>query len=182
MALDGDIIIASLPVLDNAMTRNNACHHDSGANRHVFHDRAMFEMYRPIEPLCVKGFGKDLATVAIGRGTVRVLGWYGQCSCNIVLHNVLHIPAARSNLISGSLLDKAGISAALGDGLATLSYQGISIVGSALHNDMYRLNMSIIRATPSLPLTSQIESPPLISRLSPIAAAASSDQAGFYIA
>jgi hypothetical protein len=115
MALDSDIIIASLPILDNAMTWNDACHHNSRANHHVFHDRATFEMYQPIEPLCVKGFSKGLVTMAIGRGMICILGWYGQCSCNIVLHNVLHIPAAHSNLISGTLLDKAGVSASVGE-------------------------------------------------------------------
>jgi hypothetical protein len=71
---DNNIIHATLPVLNNALPRNNSCHHDSGANRHVFHDRSVFENYETIAPLTVKGFGKNLSAIAIGRGTVRLEG------------------------------------------------------------------------------------------------------------
>ena len=30
--LDGDTIVATLPVLEQAMVHNNICHHDSGVN------------------------------------------------------------------------------------------------------------------------------------------------------
>ena len=99
----------------------------------------------------------------------------------MTLNNVLHIPAARSNLISSPLLDCAGVSALLSDGLATLSFKGANIVGGSLHNNMYCLNLSII-CPPKPTLAERLESPALISRLSPLAAAASSDQAGFYTA
>ena len=142
--LDGETIVASLPILEQMMTRNDTCHHDSGASRHVFHDRTAFETYTSIEPLCIKGFGRDLSTVAIGSGTVRVQGRHGTKTCTIILHNVLHVPAARSNLLSGPLLDRAGVSSLLCDGLATLSFKGTDIIGGALHKNMYRLNLSII--------------------------------------
>jgi hypothetical protein len=180
--LDGETIVATLPVLDNDLPRADTCHHDSGANRHVFHDRSAFETYQSIPPLEVKGFGHNLSTAAIGRGTVRVNGRYGSRISPLLLHNVLHIPAARSNLISGPQLDLAGISSLLGDGLATLSIRGENIVGGALYNNMYRLNMSIIRPSQQRPLLSRLDPPPLISRITPLAAAASSDQAGFYTA
>ena len=138
-----------------------------------------FETYTKIDPLCVKGFEHNLATVTIGWGTVHVQGWYGNSTCNMVLHNVLHIPAVQSNLISGSLLDRAGVTAILKDGLATLSFKGKNIAGGTLHNNMYHLNLSIIQPS-ALSLAQCIQQPPLISRLSPLTAAASSDQTGFY--
>ena len=179
--LDSETIVASLPILEQTITRNDTCHHDSGASRHVFHDRTAFETYTSIEPLCIKGFGRDLSTVAIGSGTVRVQGRHGTKTCTIILHNVLHVPAARSNLLSGPLLDRAGVSSLLRDGLATLSFKGTDIIGGALHKNMYRLNLSIIRP-PQPSLAERLQNPPLISRLSPLAAAASSDQTGFYTA
>jgi hypothetical protein len=179
--LDGDIIVASLPILEETMPRNDTCHHDSGANCHVFHDRTAFETYTPIDPLCVKGFGRDLATVAIGRGTIRMQGRFGNKTCTMTLNNVLHIPAACSNLISSPLLDCTGVSALLSDGLATLSFKGANIISGSLHNNMYRLNLSII-CPPKPTLAERLKSPALISHLSPLAAAASSDQAGFYTA
>ena len=99
--LDNELIIASLPVLDYDLPHSDYCHHDSAANRHVFHNKTAFEEYTPIEPLAVKGFGCNLSTIAIGRGTVRLWCTYGGCESSILLTNVLHILAARSNLISG---------------------------------------------------------------------------------
>ena len=180
--LDDKIMVATLPVLEDTMPRTDTCHHDSGANRHVFHDKSVFETYYPIEPVSVSGFGRNLSAAAVGRGTVRVEGRYGERICQITLHNVLHIPAARSNLISGPQLDKAGIASILANGLATLSTRGQAIVGGALQNDMYRLNLKIIRPAPAHPLITRLGPPTLASTITPIVAAASSDQSGFYIA
>jgi hypothetical protein len=73
------------------------------------------------------------------------------------------------------------VAALLSNGLATLTHNGVNIVGGVLHNNMYHLNMTIIR-----PLTTRLEDhlqpPPLISHLSPLAVVASSDQMGFYTA
>ena len=99
--LDDSVIHATLPILNHSFPRDNTCHHDSGANRHVFHDQSIFKRYEAITPLTVKGFGHNLSTVAIGQGSVRLEGRYGTQKCSVTLDNVLHIPAARSNLISG---------------------------------------------------------------------------------
>jgi hypothetical protein len=180
--LDNDVITASLAVLDPNMERSDICHHDSGANRHVFHNGSAFKTYQPIGPVAVKGFGHDLSTAAVGRGTVRVSGKYGRNVTTILLKNVLHIPAARLNLISGQQLDKTGVTSWLCDGLVTLSVKGRNIVGGALYDEMYRLNMTIIRPTASMSIISRQLAPPLICQIGPIAAAASLDQEGFYIA
>ena len=180
--LDDEVMVATLPVLEDTMQRTDACHHDSGANRHVFHDKTAFETYCPIEPVSVSGFGRNLSAAAVGRGTVRVEGRYGEQVCQILLHNVLHIPAARSNLLSGPQLDKVGVASILANGLATLSVRGKAIVGGALHNDMYRLNLKIIRPTIAPSLASRLGPPALESRITPMVAAASSDQSGFYTA
>jgi hypothetical protein len=136
-----------------------------------------------MEPVAVKGFGHQLSAAAIGRGTVRVAGRYGSQVTYIILSNVLHIPAARSNLISGPQLDRVGVTATLGNGLAILSFQGRDIIGGALFDDMYRLNLTIMRPTPSAySLNNQIGSTAVVPTIGPITAAASSDQAGFYTA
>jgi gag-polypeptide of LTR copia-type len=180
--LEGEAIVATLPVLEHFMPRSDTCHHDSGANRHVFHDKTAFETYESIRPVAVKGFGHNLSTAAIGRGTVRIHGRFGTQITPLLLKHALHIPAARSNLISGPQLDLAGITSVLGNGLANLYHHGRIVIGGALYDNMYRLNMSIIRPTTSRPLSARISPPSLLSRISPLAAAASSDQAGFYIA
>lgn len=141
-----ELIIASLPLLEEDLPQNDNCYHDSAANRHVFHDRSAFDRYQSIDPLSVKGFGRDLSTVAIGRGNVRLRCTYNdRVTKTIVLTDVLHIPAARSNLVSNVRLDKMGVFATLGDGGITLLFQGSPLVSGSLHHEMYRLNFSIIR-------------------------------------
>jgi hypothetical protein len=178
--LNNEVLVATMPILENSLPISDACYHDTGANRHVFHDREAFEVYDPIEPVAVKGFGKNIAIAAIGCGTVRVEGHYGTQECTILLKDALHIPAARCNLVSGVQLDKIGITATTGNGLVSLVFRNSNIVGGALEGDMYRLNMTIIR--PSRSLSSRVQPQALITRISPMAAAASSDQQGFYTA
>ena len=58
---------------------------------------------------------------AVGRGDVRVEDRYGDEETTILVCDVLHVPRARSNLISGVQLDKAGVIATFGGGHVTLS-------------------------------------------------------------
>jgi hypothetical protein len=157
---------ATLPILNPKLPRDNTCHHDSGANRHVFHDRSAFEAYESIAPLTVKGFGHALSTTAIGRGTVRLEGYHERDKCSILLRNVLHIPDARTNLISGIELDKAGVVATQGHSTIHLSFGNKILVSGALVNDMYRLNVKIIRRSPPS-LASRISDPDVPNVLNP---------------
>jgi len=162
--VDDLAIHATLPVLNPALPRDNHCHHDSGANRHVFHDRSSFEHYETIPPLTVKGFGQNLSAVAIGRGTVRLESTYNNNPCSILLNNVLHIPAARTNLISGIQLDKAGVVSTLGNQSIFLSLNNQIIVNGQITNDMYRLNVRVIQSAPAS-LMSRITPQSLASRI-----------------
>ena len=174
--LDDELIIASLPILGNNLQHSDACHHDSAANRHVFHDKTAFETYTSIEPLAVKGFGRNLSAVAIGRGTVRLRCEYGDRESAVLLTNVLHIPAARSNLISGVRLDDAGVTTTLGNGCIELSHEGIPLVTGKIEHDMYRLNFQIIRAK------TLINNHMTLLRSLPQLAAVNLHDSGFFIA
>jgi gag-polypeptide of LTR copia-type len=171
----------TLPVLNYALPSDNSCYHDSGANRHVFHDRSAFEQYETIQPLTVKGFGQDLSATAIGRGSVRLEGQYNNQTRTFLLNNVLHIPAARSNLISGIQLDKAGVVSTLGNKTIYLSINNNIIISGSIFNDMYRLNLKVVLPTNPIPLASRLTPNTLQSR---IGAKASSSQSpsGFCIA
>ena len=86
---------------------------------------------------------------------------------------MLHISAARSNLVSGVHLDNAGVSTTLENGTVVLSARGSPIVDGAIHDDIYRLNLSIVRPStrptqPSLSLVSTLH--------------AATQNAGFYTA
>jgi Pol polyprotein len=136
---------ATLPILNLHMPCDNTCHHDSSTNCHVFHDRSAFEDYKVITPLTVKGFGHNLSALAIGQGNVHLEGFHNHKKCSILLQNVLHIPTARTNLISGIQLDKSGIVATLGHNTVQLRLKNKVIVSSKIMNDMYQLNMNIIK-------------------------------------
>ena len=165
---DDNIAHTTLPVLNPALPRDNSCHHDSGANRHVFHDRSAFEHYESIPPLTVKGFGQNLSAVAIGCGTVRLAGQYDGRRCSIRLNNVLHIPAARTNLISGIQLDRAGVISTLGNRSIFLSSNNQTIISGSIVNDMYCLHLNIVPPNHnSVSLASRITPTDLASRIGP---------------
>jgi hypothetical protein len=87
-----------------------------------------------------------------------------------------------SNLISGVQLDKVGVTAILGGGTATLSLRGQKVIKGAIHNNMFRLNISIVRPVAQQSLLSRVDNPPLVSRIGPLVAAVNPDRAGFCIA
>src|SRR5882672_1261403 len=69
----------------------------------------------------------------------------------ILLHNIFHIPAARSNLISGIQLDKAGVVSTLGNNSIFLSVNNNTIIIGTISNDMYHLNLTVTKTNPPLP-------------------------------
>lgn len=142
---DSEEIMCSAAALDQSIVATQTCIHDSAANRHVFHTRYAFIDYEYIDPVIVKGFGRELKTQAIGKGTVRVKGWVdGEELREYLLTNCLHIPSARYNLISQAQFNHKGIEARVGGGNITQSRGGKRMVTGKLNrDDMYKLNMII---------------------------------------
>jgi hypothetical protein len=161
---DDEPVHITVNALDPNLSRDDTCHHDTGANRHVFHNRNAFATYEPTQPVTVRGFGNNLSTIAIGCGTVRLESHCDRQTHRIDLQNVLHVPAARTNLISGIQLDKAGVRSTLGDASISLLVNGRRIVEGKMINDMYRLNVKVTSPDPA-PLASRLSAPTLISRL-----------------
>jgi len=157
------------------MPHDDTCHHDSGANRHVFHDCNAFEEYEPIPPLTVRGFGENLSAITIGKGSVCLESRHNNQLHSILLQNVLHIPAACTNLVSGIELDKVGVVAIQGHKAISLIAGGKTIVSSKMVNDMYCLDLRIVAPNLVL-LASRIANPSLASRIGPKSA-----PSGFYI-
>jgi hypothetical protein len=168
---DSQPIISSVPILHEEAPKSAACLYDSGANRHVFNDRAAFETYELIQPLSVKAFGNSLSTTAVGPGSIRLECRYGSRPSSFLITNVLHIPLARSNLISGTQLAAHGVLATLGKSNLVLTYNGIFLLDGFVDRGMYCLN------TKPIP-----RSPTLLSRISPTVATLDIAQAGFYTA
>ena len=184
--LNNECIVATLPVLSEVLADNDSpddpCHYDLGTNHHVFNNQDAFEAYHRIQPLMVKGFGHDLTTRAIGQGTVRLTvhlqARCGNRTTTILLTNVLHIPAARSNLVSGIQLNNVGVGALLINNTATLALRGQTIVEGKIHNEMFRLNVNIVYPK-SRSLLACIDKLPLLSHLGPSVAVVSPEWADF---
>jgi len=136
-----DVVVCSMPITDSNIPCSDACYHDSGANRHVFHNHDIFSDYECIKPITVQAFGKGLTTQAIGRGCITLKGWYGDQFNYYKLTNCLHIPDSRINLISQRRLDQFGVVGQLSAGGPVLVRNGTPIIGGMIHNDLYRLNL-----------------------------------------
>jgi hypothetical protein len=126
----------------------------------------MFESYEQIAPLTVKGFGHNLSATTIGRGTICLRGQHNNHTSTILLTDVLHIPAARTNLISGVQLDRAGVVSTLGHYSIVLSRNNKTILSGSVVNDMYHLNLVIIPPK-TISLASHLEPATLASWLEP---------------
>jgi hypothetical protein len=142
--------------------------YDSSANRHVFNNSNDFESYQTIQPLTVWGFGNKFSATAVGRGNVCLRAQHGSNS------SVLHIPCARSNLTSGTELNRHGVISTLSNHSLTLSIYGTPFLDGFVEHGMIHLNAKPIRRSP----------PPLLSRidLNPADASSNANRSGFYTA
>jgi hypothetical protein len=171
-----EAILATLPVFTGAMPKTASCLYNSGANCHMFNKSSDFETYETIEPLIVQGFGDEFSTTTLGHGDVRLRAMHGARSSTLLLTNVLHIPRARSNLISGTQLACHGIIATLRGTDVTLSLNGVPLVDSFVEHGMYHLNVSPISS--SVSTTSSLLSCVSLN----LVLAPSSAEPGFYTA
>jgi hypothetical protein len=175
--VDEEDIVTTLPVFGKDQPKTDICFFDSGANRHVFNDRTAFKSYYSITPLAVHGVGTDCTTKAIGRGNVHLRTFHGSRSFSVVLLDVLHIPRARSNLISGGQFDERGVETRLGHGKAAFTLNNVRFLDGSLKDRFYHLHIKVQRTS-----SSTSESPSLISRIAPLAAATDAADPDFYTA
>jgi len=124
--------------------QENTINHDTGATRHIFRDRRFFHDYILLdEPLKVHGFGSKLSAVAVGKGTIILQSKIGNSYRNFSLSNVLHIPSARCNLISGSRLDQKGVSTRTGNGKITyLNKHNTCFAIGSIVRDLYKMDVT----------------------------------------
>ena len=170
---DDDPLVATVPIFSLKTPKTDVCFYDSAANRHVFHDRTAFETYQTIPSLSVKGFGDELSVTAIGRGSVRLTGHHGGRTFPIILTNVLHIPNARANLLSGGEFTERDVKVLVQRPVSLFWLHGIIFLEAFFKQDhFYHLNAEIVR--PKLPPPSHIIQTPFV--------AASSSQSDFLTA
>ncbi|KAJ7221413.1 hypothetical protein GGX14DRAFT_301683, partial [Mycena pura] len=77
--------------------------------------------------------------------TVLLKGTYEGRSCVFPIANALHIPTARTNLISGSRLDANGVITQTGKGKITyFNSAGKLFARGEVVNDLYKMDVQII--------------------------------------
>ena len=80
---------------------------DSGATRHICGSRSAFTSYITVKEGDEQMFmGDSRSTPVIGKGKVLLKLTFGKV---LALYDVLHVPDIRWNLVSVSLLGKAGV-------------------------------------------------------------------------
>ncbi|KAF7374996.1 Integrase catalytic domain-containing protein [Mycena sanguinolenta] len=126
--------------------QDDTINHDTGASRHIFHKLESFHDYTAFEsPLVVHGFGTSLTTQAVGKGKVVLKSTYDGTTRNFSLSNVLHIPTARCNLISGSRLDRKGVNTQTGNGKITyFNAANIPFATGTIVRDLYKMDVETV--------------------------------------
>ncbi|KAJ6607250.1 hypothetical protein B0H10DRAFT_1632723, partial [Mycena sp. CBHHK59/15] len=61
-------------------------------------------------------FGAKLSAQAVGKGKIVMEATYDGTKHQFSISNALHIPTTRCNLISGSRIDRKGVSTQTGNG------------------------------------------------------------------
>lgn len=123
-------------------------YHDSGANRHIAFERALFHNYKSIAPLNVNGFDNSVHSSAVGMGDLIFDTKYDGRSRTLRLSNVLHVPSARLNLISQGCLERKGIACRSGNGQLVLTTHGYDILrGSLGANNLFLLDVTPVLAS-----------------------------------
>jgi hypothetical protein len=158
ITLDEDVQV-NAAAIDPVAMRDDTCKHDTGATHHIFHDKALFRNYEEFDsPLIVKGFGLTLSTAAPGKGTIVLRTTHKGISQMFSISNVLHVPIAHCNLISGSRLDRKGVRTMMGNGKITyFSKEHGAFASGRIVSDLYQMDVVPVKA-PSTAADGQTDS------------------------
>ena len=139
--MEGVVLMASLHDIDGdeAITNTNLLtwYVDSAAIAHMCKNKEFFTEYhffvnpRPI----FLGNGAHIMAIAIGNVKIR----------EGIIHNVLHVPLIKKNLLSVDALDIAGIKVVFSKGLCELWKGNLLLFEAKKEHGLYRLDVNIHR-------------------------------------
>ena len=145
-------------VFNTTLAKQTAIFHDTGATKHVSYDKSLLHSYELLDnPVRVNGFGSELSATAPGKGRMMLRTKVNGDDTILILNNVLHVPSGRVHLISGSELDKKGISTWISNGKISLLKSDSVVARGSLWNDLYKLNL--------IPIPVNNHPPPLLQRI-----------------
>lgn len=148
IGIDEEVYINAV-ALNTEVPNDDSINHDTGASRHIFHNQQLFHDYETFDtPLNVHGFGSNLSTIAVGKGKILLKSSYAGVAKEFSISNALHIPTARCNLISGSRIDKKGVSTTTGNGNITyLTSTGVPFATGSIVRDLYRMDVQAVEVS-----------------------------------
>jgi len=79
---------------------------DTGASRHLCADKGLFAEFEEVASGDCVYMGNSSSTAIMGKGKIFLKLTSGK---TLALNNVLYVPSLRRNLVSGALLNKAGL-------------------------------------------------------------------------
>jgi len=114
---------------------------DTGATSHICNNRKCFTTFRA-ENFNVRTYGRQNATPALGRGTIKLVSSDIGRSHIVTLEDTIYCPEADQNLLSISKLDRMGGTATYGKGRVThyTANRSVLTIG-ALQDRLYHLNL-----------------------------------------
>jgi len=121
---------------------------DSAATTHITHQHNAFITYEIIPEVPISGVG-GLKTHAIGQGRVNLQSECDGKTYILELHNVLHVPDNRNNLLSLGRWETAGRSYTAHNGiLSLLTKEGKPIArGTKVRNNLYKMTFKHVPET-----------------------------------
>jgi transposase InsO family protein len=129
---------------------------DSATTSHVANQRETFTTYRPQSSASVAGVGGTMVVVE-GRGTVELESECGGTKYILELHDVLHIPTNKNNLLSLGRWDAAGSEYKSKGGVMTLiTKDGRTVAtGHKVINNLYKMQVTVRTAKDNAPIGAQ---------------------------
>jgi hypothetical protein len=132
--------VCAARALDMSEPKEEGTFHDSGASRHVFHNRKVFSDYEEFtSAVKVKGFDSSVEAAVLGKGVVKLTCRSEKGECTVNLSDVLHVPNAQCNLVSQTQLDIRGVHSHTGNGIIYLTSNGKRFMEGRIDRGLYRL-------------------------------------------
>ncbi|XP_077214618.1 uncharacterized protein LOC143849484 [Tasmannia lanceolata] len=140
--VESDIIAAVLVSEANMVSGEKNWVVDSGATQHICANKSAFTSYTPMGEGEEQVFmGDSRPSPVVGKGKVLLKLTSGK---TLVVTDVLHVPNIRQNLVSVSLLGKAGVKVAFESDKLVMTRNGNFVGKGYCNNGLFVLNISEI--------------------------------------
>ena len=137
MITDLTAMVSEVNILDN---NSKEWWVDTGATRHVCHDKSNYSTYKDVETGQKLYMGNSSTADIKGVGDVVLKMTSGK---DLKLRDVVYVPELRKNLVSGGLLNKFGFKLVFESDKFILSKSGMFVGKGYALNNMFKMNVIV---------------------------------------